>query len=50
MGRWLFFVSASLDCKLPRCDPSAPDAEQRLLAGIERLKAVAGMGRERPLD
>lgn len=42
LGRWLFFVSPGPDYKLPRCDPPDPDAEQRLLVGIERLKATAG--------
>ena len=42
LGRWLFFVSSGPDYKLPRCDPADPDAEQRLLAGIEKLKAVSG--------
>jgi Bifunctional DNA primase/polymerase, N-terminal/Protein of unknown function (DUF3987) len=42
LGRWLFFVSAGPDYKLPRCDPPDPDAEQRLLPGIERLKAASG--------
>ena len=42
LGRWLFFVSAGPDYKLPRCDPTDPDAERRLLAGIEKLKSVAG--------
>jgi hypothetical protein len=42
LGRWLFFVSAGPDYKLPRCDPTDADAEKRLLEGIERLKSVAG--------
>jgi hypothetical protein len=42
LGRWLFFVSAGPDYKLPRCDSADPDAEQRLLVGIDRLKSVAG--------
>jgi hypothetical protein len=42
LGRWLFFVSAGPDYKLPRCDPTDPDAEQRLLAGIEKVKSAAG--------
>jgi hypothetical protein len=42
LGRWLFFVSAGPDYKLPRCDATDPDAEQRLLDGIERLKSAAG--------
>jgi hypothetical protein len=42
LGRWLFFVSAGPDYKLPRCDPTDAEAEQRLLTGIERLKSVAG--------
>jgi hypothetical protein len=42
LGRWLFFVSPGPDYKLPRCDPSDPDAEQRLLAGIDKLKSVEG--------
>lgn len=42
LGRWLFFVSAGPDYKLPRCDLPDPDAEQRLREGIERLKTVSG--------
>jgi len=42
LGRWLFFVSSGPDYKLPRCDPPDPDAEQRLLTGMERLKAISG--------
>jgi hypothetical protein len=42
LGRWLFFVSTGRDYKLPRRDAPDPDAERRLLAGIERLKAVTG--------
>jgi hypothetical protein len=42
MGRWLLFVSSGPDYKLPRCDRADQDAEQRLLAGMGRLKAVAG--------
>jgi hypothetical protein len=42
LGRWLFFVSDGPDYKLPRCDAIDPDAEQRLLSGMGRLKAVSG--------
>jgi hypothetical protein len=42
LGRWLFFVSTGRDYKLPHRDPPDQDAEQRLLVGIEKLKAVAG--------
>jgi hypothetical protein len=42
LGRWLFFVSAGPDYKLPRRDPPDADAEQRLMSGIDKLKQVAG--------
>jgi hypothetical protein len=42
LGRWLFFVSRGPDYKLPRCDDAEPAAEGRVLAGVGRLKGLAG--------
>jgi hypothetical protein len=42
LGRWLFFVSTGPDYKLPHRDSTDPDAKQRLMAGIEKLKSVVG--------
>ena len=42
LGRWLFFVSNGHDYKLPHCDQPDTNAERRLCAWIDQLKALHG--------